>query len=74
MMSKQQGRGGMGSRKHGTSGTPGPNRRTLPERAREKNQRDAELAELRARQKPKMGTPSEILGIERKKKKKKKRS
>jgi hypothetical protein len=25
----QQARGGMGSKKHGTSGTPGPNRRAL---------------------------------------------
>lgn len=28
-MSKQRGRGGMGSHKHGVSGTAGPNRRAL---------------------------------------------
>lgn len=40
-MSGQQGRGGMGSTKHGKSGTPGPNRRMLHQNERERTRVDA---------------------------------
>ncbi len=59
-----KGRGGMGSHKHGVSGTAGPNRRALEAHARELNRRREEVK--KTPKEPMYGSVRELVEKEKK--------